>query len=99
MAVIRVGADEGWFSNQVLLIAAAVIAVILIIILLLPTKREEVRSEVSRVPVIEDGVFDPFEEGYPVPPMPGQILPEFADVLVGPDGEVIADNDDEDKEA
>jgi NADH-quinone oxidoreductase subunit H len=27
--------------------------------------------------------FDAFAGGYPVPPMPGQVLPEFAQVLRG----------------
>jgi len=89
VAVARMGAEQGWFTSTVLLIAAGALVVVLLVLLLLPTKAEEVRSEVSRVPLtIEEGVFDPFAEGYPVPPMSGQILPEYADVLVGPDGEV-----------
>jgi len=88
VAVARVGASQGWYTSTVLLIAAGVLVVVLLVLLLLPTKKEEVRSEVSRVPIIEEGVFDPFAEGYPVPPMAGQILPEYADVLVGPDGEL-----------
>ncbi|MCL2483239.1 MAG: NADH-quinone oxidoreductase subunit NuoH [Propionibacteriaceae bacterium] len=91
VAVARVGASVGWFSPTVLLIAAAVVIVILLLILFIPTRQEaEVRSEVSRVPGVKPGVFDPFAEGYPVPPMTGQILPEYADVLVGPGGEVLS---------
>ncbi len=97
VATIRVGSNQGWLSSNVLAVAAVVIIVVLIVILLLPTKPAEIRSEVSRVPSVAEGVFDPFADGYPVPPMPGQILPEFADVLVGPDGEVIGARD-EDKE-
>ena len=29
----------------------------------------------------DTGSFDAFEGGYPVPPMPGQTLPELADVV------------------
>jgi len=96
VAVARVGSESGWFSSKVLFIAAAVVVVILLVLILWPAKTEEVRSEVSRVPAVDDGVFDPFKFGYPVPPMPGQVLPEFADVLVGPDGEVIDDDHDTD---
>jgi NADH-quinone oxidoreductase subunit H len=97
VAVARTGAIQGWFTSTVILITAGILVVVLLILLLLPTKKEEVRSEVSRVPSIEEGVFDPFAEGYPVPPMSGQILPEYADVLVGPDGELV-DEPTEDKE-
>ena len=97
VAVARTGATQGWFTSTVILITAGILVVVLLILLLLPTKKEEVRSEVSRVPSIEEGVFDPFAEGYPVPPMSGQILPEYADVLVGPDGELV-DEPTEDKE-
>ena len=89
VAVARVGASEGWFSSTVLLIVGIAVFVILVVILLMPSAPQEVRSEVSRVPVVPEGVFDPFADGYPVPPMTGQILPEYADVLVGPDGEVV----------
>ncbi|WP_052459662.1 NADH-quinone oxidoreductase subunit NuoH [Tessaracoccus massiliensis] len=34
-------------------------------------------------PVVEE-VYDPFAGGYPVPPMPGQMLPELAGVVRGP---------------
>jgi len=91
VAFARVGSTQGWFSSSVLLVAAAIVVVALLVLVFLPTKQEEVRSEVSRMPVTPPGVFDAFAEGYPVPPMPGQILPEFVDVLVGPDGEVLAD--------
>ena len=30
-----------------------------------------------------DRVFDPFADGYPVPPMPGQVLPELVGVVAG----------------
>ncbi|HHV21799.1 MAG TPA: NADH-quinone oxidoreductase subunit NuoH [Propionibacterium sp.] len=34
-------------------------------------------------PADDDGEFDPFAGGYPVPPKPGQRLPEFAEVVEG----------------
>ena len=94
VAVAQVGGTRGWFSSRVLAIAAVVIIVVLIASLFIPTKAADVRSEVSRVPAVAEGVFDPFADGYPVPPMPGQVLPEFADVLVGPDGEIVLDDAD-----
>ena len=93
VAVARIGATDGWFSSTAMLIAVVIVVVALIILILLPTKDEQVRSELSRVPAVTEGVFDPFADGYPVPPMAGQVLPEFADVLVGPDGEVLSDHD------
>jgi NADH-quinone oxidoreductase subunit H len=42
---------------------------------------EEELSETSRMPLYDSGEFDPFEGGYPVPPMPGQVLPELVGVL------------------
>ena len=89
VAALRILSAEGHVSSRTMAIAAAVVIVVLVVLLLIPEKKEEVRSEVSRAPKVEPGVFDPFEGGYPVPPMPGQILPEFADVLVGPDGDLI----------
>jgi len=106
VGVARVGADEGWFSTRVLLIVAAIVVVALLVLILWPVKDEEVRSEVSRVPSVKDGVFDPYEFGYPVPPMPGQRLPEFDEVeldIVDRDPgsglvEVTAGSDDDGKE-
>ncbi len=37
----------------------------------------------SRVPQVSAGTFDAFAGGYPVPPMPGQQLPELAGVVRG----------------
>ena len=91
VATSRVGAAQGWFSNSFLLIAAGVVVAVLLIVFLVPSKPETVRSEVSRVPTPTEGVFDPFADHYPVPPLPGQILPEYADVLVGPSAELEAD--------
>ena len=97
VAVARVGNQQEWFNSTALLITACAVIVVLLILLLIPTKKTEVRSEVSRVPQVEEGVFDPFADGYPVPPMAGQILPEQVDVLVGPDGVII--DEESEKEA
>ncbi len=37
----------------------------------------------SRIPEVPSGPFDAFAGGYPVPPMPGQVLPELAGVVRG----------------
>ena len=42
---------------------------------------EEELSETSRMPAYDTGEFDPYAGGYPVPPMPGQVLPELVGVL------------------
>ena len=51
------------------------------------SKTEEPRSEHSRAPEVTAGEFDAFAGGYPVPPMPGQVLPEFAGVVRGSSSE------------
>ena len=85
IAFIRVSQDRGWLTQRVLLLAAGVAVVALLVVLLVGGRGEptpQIRSEVSRRPEIAEGVFDPFAGGYPVPPLSGQVLPEFADVLV-----------------
>ncbi|MDR0782368.1 MAG: NADH-quinone oxidoreductase subunit NuoH [Propionibacteriaceae bacterium] len=98
LAAAQVGGNLDWFSPKVLLIAAGVAGAFLVVIFMWPTTPEAVRSEVSRMPTVEEGVFDPFADGYPVPPMPGQVLPEFAEVLVG-GGDPDDPADDDEKEA
>ncbi len=44
---------------------------------------DEDQGEMSRSVAYEQGEFDPFAGGYPVPPMPGQVIPELAGVLRG----------------
>ena len=41
-----------------------------------------------------DDVFDPFAGGYPIPPRPGQTLPEFASVVTGAEPQVDTDTSD-----
>ena len=88
VAVARIGSSQNWFTGPVLMIAAGMVILLLLVIIFIPSSEPKVRSEVSRVPNTDQGVFDPFAEGYPTPPMPGQLLPELADVLVGPAGQL-----------
>ena len=100
VATAQVGAVEGWFSGWVMIVLAVLLVGVIALMLFWPSaKEEEVRSEVSRVPAVEEGVFDPFADGYPVPPMPTQVLPEQVAVLVGPGGTVIDPDEIEEKEA
>jgi NADH-quinone oxidoreductase subunit H len=85
IAFVSVAIDQNWLTSQVILIVAGVLIVILLASLFLGrnAEPEAVRSEVSRVPTPSDEPFDPFAGGYPVPPLPGQVLPELADVMAG----------------
>lgn len=53
-------------SQQVLIAVAAVCAVLLVILMVIPGRR---------VPQVHEEPFDPMRDGYPVPPLPGQVLP------------------------
>lgn len=53
-------------SNQVLLAVAAVCGVLLVVVLLIPERKPA---------PIHEAPFDAFADGYPVPPLPGQVLP------------------------
>ncbi len=83
LAVLRTAINLQWFSPQILLAAAGVFLVLAIIYAFAGRRgdAEEPESEISRTPDYEQGEFDPFAGGYPVPPMPGQVLPEFAGVV------------------
>ncbi|MDR1807981.1 MAG: NADH-quinone oxidoreductase subunit NuoH [Propionibacteriaceae bacterium] len=86
--VVRWG---GWLDRKVLLILLGVLVVILLALIFLGSKGEapEVRSEVSRRPEVK-GPFDALAGGYPVPPLPGQTLPELeALVEAGPDPDLV----------
>jgi NADH-quinone oxidoreductase subunit H len=86
IAVVSTAIDRDWINTQVVLILAGLLVVILLVSLFLGRNSAdvpEVRSEVSRVPRPADEPFDPFAGGYPVPPLPGQVLPELADVMAG----------------
>ena len=79
IAILRVGQQEGWFSGRGFWLGAAVAFVLLLGLTFLGGGREAPK-EVADEPVTE---FDAFAGGYPVPPMGGQVLPEFAQVLSG----------------
>jgi NADH-quinone oxidoreductase subunit H len=79
VATFRVGSAEGWFSTRAFWIVAGVIVVVLLGLSFLGKEPE---PDTDRKP---DTEFDPFAGGYPVPPMPGQQLPELAGVLPGSD--------------
>lgn len=75
VATLKQGIDNQWFHGVVFWAILAAIALLLVVTLLFGGKEEEIE-----VPD-DDAPFDAFAGGYPVPPMPGQILPEMAGVL------------------
>jgi NADH-quinone oxidoreductase subunit H len=76
VATFRVGNVEGWFSTRAFWIVAAVIFVVLLALSFFGGP-EEKAAEADKA----GGEFDAFAGGYPVPPMPGQQLPELAGVV------------------
>lgn len=76
VSVLRVARTEDWVSSSVFWIVVAAFFVVLLAVLLFGGAPVEEKSET-------EGEFDAFAGGYPVPPMPGQQLPELAGVLPG----------------
>lgn len=69
MAVAWIKALPAFFdfnSTQVLIAVAAVCLILLVVVLLIPVKKQK---------PVEQGTFDPMSEGFPVPPLPGQVMP------------------------
>lgn len=56
----------GFNSQQIMIAVAVVCVVLLVIVMLIPIKK-------AKPPV--DKPFDPMADGFPVPPLPGQVLP------------------------
>ncbi|TBT84059.1 NADH-quinone oxidoreductase subunit NuoH [Propioniciclava sinopodophylli] len=77
IALLRALTNHGLLQGPLLWILIGVVVLGLIAVTFLGG--EEVKDE----PVVDDGPFDAFAGGYPVPPMPGQTLPELADVVAG----------------
>ena len=65
------GFDRTWF-----IAGGVVIALLLLATMLLPDRKGDEQEEAY------DADFDPFAGGYPVPPMPGQRLPELTGATV-----------------
>ena len=80
ISVIRGMMNHGLVTFNVLLIAIAVCVAGLLALLLWPVKP---KAEI----VAPVGTFDAFAGGYPVPPLPGQTLPELASVVPGQAGD------------
>ncbi len=84
VSFVRVAQSQNWFSQTFVLTAVGVVVILLVAFLVWDWRRggdEEELSDTSRTPSYETGEFDPFAGGYPVPPMPGQVLPELVGVL------------------
>ncbi len=76
--------NSGGVPVQFWWIGVGAIALILVGLLVYPS------PTVERV-TYDMGEYTGFVDGYPVPPMPGQSLPEFADVVTGAMSESDAD--------
>ena len=74
VSAVRISRSEGWLSNPYVIGVTAAV-VIGLFALWWRLDREPELEPVDEVP------FDPFAGGYPVPPMPGQQLPEQVDVV------------------
>jgi NADH-quinone oxidoreductase subunit H len=76
------GQREGWFSGQGFWITAAAVFIVLVGLAFFGGREE---PETADGEAGDEGVgeFDAFADGYPVPPMGDQVLPEFAQVLTG----------------
>ena len=70
VSIVRVIQNEGGVDQQTLLIIAGVIVALLLASAFIPEKKP------ADEPAEPAGDFDAFAGGYPVPPMPGQRLPD-----------------------
>ncbi len=76
VAVVKAGVQYGWWQTQAGMIVVGIVIAALLIWAFWPEKK-------SAPVVAHNAPFDAFAGGYPVPPMPGQVLPEFAGVVPG----------------
>ncbi len=91
ISLLRGLTNHGLLQGPVLWIVLGVAALAVLGVAFLGGERAEPEPEWV------DGPFDAFAGGYPVPPRPGQTLPEFADVVAGasePDQAAHAASDD-----
>jgi NADH-quinone oxidoreductase subunit H len=79
VATFNLGRQQGWFSTGTFWVIAVVIFAVLLGLSFFGGGKEPETEEAESVPE----AFDAFAGGYPVPPMPGQVLPELAGVLTG----------------
>ncbi len=82
------------FNSPVFWIVGGILVLAMVAILLLGKEEEKVYAGPAA------GHFDAFAGGYPVPPLPGQALPEFADVVArqAPEPAATSASDDPSKE-
>lgn len=77
-ATFKLAINDGWLGNPVVMgVLAAIIVLLLVWSFLAPSKP----AEATAATAAPAGPFDAFAGGYPVPPLPGQTLPELADVV------------------
>lgn len=74
VATVRIARAEGWLANPLVIGVTAVVVIALFALWWLLDREPEPEA-------VEAAPFDPFAGGYPVPPMPGQQLPEQVDVV------------------
>ena len=74
VAILKTARTNDWFGNPIFLGLMAALVFGLLAISFLTGKE-------ARVPDEPEDVFDAFAGGYPVPPMPGQVLPELSGVV------------------
>lgn len=79
IALVRYGIGAGWFANTTVLIVIGVVILAMLVYAFWPQKTQEETAAPVQFDPAEP--FDPFAGGYPVPPRPGQRLPELAGVV------------------
>jgi len=79
VALLKLNQKTQWVPQNVMLGVGAVIVLAALGYLLFGGKPEE-EADPSKV-AVPQGEFNAFAGGYPVPPLPGQKLPELASVV------------------